>query len=179
MQFEISRQELKISRTRNWVPEVGGLRKLILEESHKSKYSIHSGSTKTYQDLKRQYWWLRMKKRIAKYISKCAICAQVKAEHQVPHGDAQSLHIPAGKWEDVTMDFIVGLPRTRRGYEMSPWKGVVRFGKRGKLSSKYIEPFRILKRVELQTFKLKLLHEEVLWKRGVSDIVYRLEGGDS
>ncbi|KAI3765462.1 hypothetical protein L2E82_15496 [Cichorium intybus] len=114
MQFEISRQELKTSRTRNWVPKVGGLRKLILEESHKSKYSIHPRNTKSYQDLRRQYWWPGMKKRIVKYISKCVICAPVKAEHQVPHGDAQSLHIPAGKWEDVTMDLIVGLPRTRR-----------------------------------------------------------------
>ncbi|KAI3709207.1 hypothetical protein L2E82_38966 [Cichorium intybus] len=71
-----------------------------------------------------------MKKRIAKYISKCVNCAQVKAEHQVPHGDAQSLHIPAGKWEDVTMDFIVGLPRTRIGYDsISIWVIVDRLTK--------------------------------------------------
>ncbi|KAI3724605.1 hypothetical protein L2E82_36388 [Cichorium intybus] len=128
MQFETNSQGLKTFRNRIWVPKAGGLRKLILEESHKSKYSIHPGSTKTYQDLKRQYWWPGMKKRIAKYISKCVICAQVKAEHQVPHGDAQSLHIPAGKWEYVTMDLVVGLPRTRRGHD-SIWVIVDRLTK--------------------------------------------------
>ncbi|KAI3778829.1 hypothetical protein L2E82_08214 [Cichorium intybus] len=128
IQFETNSQGLKTYRNRIWVPKAGGLRKLILEESHKSKYSIHPGSTKTYQDLKRQYWWPGMKKRIAKYISKCVICAQVKAEHQVPHGDAQSLHIPDGKWEDVTMDLVVGLPRTRRGHD-SIWVIVDRLTK--------------------------------------------------
>ena len=90
---------------------------MILEDAHKSKYSIHPGSTKMYQDLKRVYWWPGMKSRIAKYISKCSTCAQVKSEHQVPYGNAQSLQIPAGKWEKITMDFIVGLPRTSKGHD--------------------------------------------------------------
>ncbi|KAI3753953.1 hypothetical protein L2E82_26018 [Cichorium intybus] len=69
-----------------------------------------------------------MKKRIAKYISRCTTCAQVKAEHQVPYGSAQSLQIPAGKWEDVTTDFIIGLPRTRKGHD-SIWVIVDRLSK--------------------------------------------------
>ncbi|KAI3764894.1 hypothetical protein L2E82_14911 [Cichorium intybus] len=114
--FGENTQGLKTVKNRVWVPKAGGIRKLILEKSHKSKYSIHPGSTKTYRDLKEQYWWPGMKKRIVKYISKCATCAQVKAEHQAPYGNTQPLQIPAGKWEDITMDFIVGLPRTRRGH---------------------------------------------------------------
>ncbi|KAI3779509.1 hypothetical protein L2E82_09230 [Cichorium intybus] len=252
--FEVNTQGLRIFKGRIWVPRYGATRKIVLDDSHKSKYSIHPGSTKTYPDLKQHYWWPEMKKRIAKYISHCETCAQVKSEHQVPYGNAQSLQIPAGKWEEVTMDFVMGLSRTRRGHDsswdehlplvefsynnsyhssikmppfealygrkcrtpvcwleagetkltgpeivrmtnekigvihtnmkaaqdrqrsysnlkkipydlkegdlvmikVSPWKGVIRFGKKGKLSPRYIGPFKILKRVGMQAFKLEL-----------------------
>ena len=88
---------------------------MILDDAHQSKYSIHPGSTKMYRDLRRHYWWPGMKPRVAKYISKCATCAQVKAEHQVPFGNIQSLQVPIGKWEYITMDFVIGLPRTSKG----------------------------------------------------------------
>ncbi|GJR29038.1 putative reverse transcriptase domain-containing protein [Tanacetum coccineum] len=55
-------------------------------ESHKSKYSIHPGSEKMYQDMKKLYWWPNMKADIATYVSKCLTCAKVKAEHQRPSG---------------------------------------------------------------------------------------------
>nr|GEX74042.1 reverse transcriptase domain-containing protein [Tanacetum cinerariifolium] len=67
---------------RSWVPCFGDLRTLIMHESHKSKYSCHSGSYKMYQDMKQLYWWPTMKANIATYISKCLICSKVKAEHQ-------------------------------------------------------------------------------------------------
>nr|GEX27761.1 hypothetical protein [Tanacetum cinerariifolium] len=57
---------------------------LIMNESHKSKYSIHLGSDKMYQDLKKLYWWPDMKVEIATYVSKCLTCAKVKAECQKP-----------------------------------------------------------------------------------------------
>ncbi|GJV06227.1 putative reverse transcriptase domain-containing protein [Tanacetum coccineum] len=59
---------------------------VIMHESHKSKYSIHPGSDKMYQDMKKLYWWLNMKADIATYVSKCLICARVKIEHQRPSG---------------------------------------------------------------------------------------------
>ncbi|GJS29200.1 putative reverse transcriptase domain-containing protein [Tanacetum coccineum] len=71
-------------RNRSWIPCYGDLRVLIMHESHKSKYSIHPGSDKMYQDLKKLYWWLIMKAEIATYISKCLACAKVKAECQKP-----------------------------------------------------------------------------------------------
>ncbi|KAI3724050.1 hypothetical protein L2E82_35815 [Cichorium intybus] len=129
--FEVNTQGLRTFKGRIWVPKYGATRKIVLDDSHKSKYSIHPihpGSTKTYQDLKQHYWWPGMKKRIAKYISHCEACAQVKAEHQVPYGTAQSLQIPAGKWEELTMDFVMGLPRTRRGHD-SIWVIVDRLTK--------------------------------------------------
>ena len=57
-----------------------------------------------------------MKKDIADYVSRCLTCQQVKAEHQMPAGLLQPLPIPEWKWEHVTMDFVVGLPVTPKGY---------------------------------------------------------------
>ena len=63
-------------------------------EAHKSKFVVHPGSTKMYQDLKRQYWWEGMKKDVASFVAKCIVCQQVKAEHQRPSGLLQPLPIP-------------------------------------------------------------------------------------
>nr|GEZ02603.1 putative reverse transcriptase domain-containing protein [Tanacetum cinerariifolium] len=69
---------------KSWLPLFGNLRDLIMHESHKSKYSIHSGSDKMYQDLKKLYWWPNMKAIINEYVSKCLTCSKVKAEYQKP-----------------------------------------------------------------------------------------------
>ncbi|GKF44321.1 putative reverse transcriptase domain-containing protein [Tanacetum coccineum] len=102
---------------RVWLPRFGGLRDLIMHESHKSKYSIHPRSDKMYQDLKLLYWWLNMKADIATYVSKCLTCAKVKAEHQKPSKLLQQPEIPVWKWEMITMDFISGLSRMPSGYD--------------------------------------------------------------
>nr|GEZ31891.1 putative reverse transcriptase domain-containing protein [Tanacetum cinerariifolium] len=94
---------------RVWLPLFGGLRDLVMHESHKSNYSIHSGSDKMYQDLKPLYWLLNMKADIATYVSKCLTCAKVKAEHQKPSGLLQQPEILVWKWERITMDFVSGL----------------------------------------------------------------------
>ncbi|GJZ92333.1 putative reverse transcriptase domain-containing protein [Tanacetum coccineum] len=71
---------------RSWLPCYGDLRSVIMHESHKSKYSIHPGSEKMYQDMKKLYWWPNMKADIATYVSKCLTYARVKDEHQRPSG---------------------------------------------------------------------------------------------
>ncbi|WVZ75523.1 hypothetical protein U9M48_023568 [Paspalum notatum var. saurae] len=77
-----------------------------------------------YQDLKQRFWWTRMKREIAKYVSNVT----VKADHLKPAGMLHPLNIPAWKWEDIHMDFVVGLPRTQKGYD-SIWVIIDRFTK--------------------------------------------------
>ncbi|GJZ51165.1 putative reverse transcriptase domain-containing protein [Tanacetum coccineum] len=95
----------------------GDLRELIMHESHKSKYSIHPGSVKMYQDLKKLYWWLNMKAEIATYVSKCLTYAKVKAECQKPSGLLVQPVIPVWKWENITMDFVTKLLKTSSGQD--------------------------------------------------------------
>nr|GFC21857.1 putative reverse transcriptase domain-containing protein [Tanacetum cinerariifolium] len=96
---------------RSWLPCYDDLRTVIMHESHKSKYSIHSGSDKMYQDMKKLYWWPNMKADIANYASKCLTCAKVKAEHQKPLGLLVQPKIPEWKWDNITIDFVTKLPK--------------------------------------------------------------------
>nr|GEX36697.1 putative reverse transcriptase domain-containing protein [Tanacetum cinerariifolium] len=206
---------------RSWLPCYGDLRSVIMHESHKLKYSIHLGSDKMYQDMKKLYWWPNMKANITTYVSKCLTCARVKAEHQRPSGLLKALgtdismstayhpetngqsertiqtledmlcacvidfgkgwvkHLPlcefsynnsyhasikaapyealyGRKCRSLPMEFEVG---DRVMPKVSPWKGVVRFGKRGKLNPRYVGPFKVLTKVGKVAYKLELPQE--------------------
>ncbi|KAD5317931.1 hypothetical protein E3N88_17877 [Mikania micrantha] len=100
---------------RIWTPRYGGLREVVMDEAHKSRYSVHPGSDKMYHDLKTTYWWPNMKSEIATYVSKCLTCSKVKVEYQKPSGLLQQPKIPVWKWEQISMDFITKLPKTASG----------------------------------------------------------------
>ncbi|WVZ58664.1 LOW QUALITY PROTEIN: hypothetical protein U9M48_008907 [Paspalum notatum var. saurae] len=100
-------------KNRICVPNVHSIRKLILSEACDTAYSIHPGSTKMYYDLKKRFWWYGMKRAVTEYVAICDTCQRVKAEHQRPAGLLQPLKVSEWKWKEITMDFIVGLPRAK------------------------------------------------------------------
>ncbi|GJS63692.1 putative reverse transcriptase domain-containing protein [Tanacetum coccineum] len=156
--FDVRSDGTRYFDKRIWLPRYGGLRNLIMHESYKSKYSINPGSDKMYQDMKQLYWWPNMKADIATYVSKCLTCAKVKAEHQKPSGLLQQPEIPVWKWERITMDFIVGLPRTPSGYD-SIWVIVDRLTK-----SAHFLPVKTTDSMEKLT---QLYLKEIVCRHGV------------
>jgi hypothetical protein len=99
------------------VPKDFELHRKIMDEEHCSRYSIHPGTNKMYEDLENNFWSTRMKREILKDVSECDTCQRVKADHSRPAKNLQPLSIPEWKWEDICMDFIVGLLRTSCGYD--------------------------------------------------------------
>ncbi|GKD02332.1 retrotransposon protein, putative, ty3-gypsy subclass [Tanacetum coccineum] len=97
---------------RSWIPCRGNLRELIMHESHKSKYSVHPGSDKMYQDLKKLYWWPNMKADIATYVSKCFTCAKFKAEYQKPSSLLVQPVSGIAVGENISKDIVTKLPKS-------------------------------------------------------------------
>ena len=95
---------------------------------HYASYNVHPGTTKIYHDIKATYWWNGLKKDVAEFVASCLTCQQVKIEHQKPTGLLQELPLPEWKWDRIAMDFVVGLPRTLKGYD-SIWVIVDRLTK--------------------------------------------------
>jgi hypothetical protein len=93
--FRIDEDGVLWFQNRLVVPKVPELRQQILDEAHLSRYSIHPGSNKMYQDLKQRFWWTKMKIEIARYVAKCDICQRVKAVHLKSIGPLKPLPIPA------------------------------------------------------------------------------------
>ncbi|GJV44167.1 reverse transcriptase domain-containing protein [Tanacetum coccineum] len=143
---------------RIWIPSVGGVRKLIMDEAHTSRYSVHPGADKMYYDLRDLYWWPGMKRDIAEYVSRCLTCSKIKAEHQKPSGFLQQPEIPEWKWEKITMDFVTKLPKSSSGHD-TIWVVVDRLTK-----SAHFLPIR----EDYKTEKLaKIYTNEIVARHGV------------
>ncbi|KAI3754912.1 hypothetical protein L1987_54704 [Smallanthus sonchifolius] len=158
LQLESKPNGLLYYLNRIWVPDRDDLRTFLMNEAHKTRYSIHPGADKMYQNLRQQYWWPGTKKDIALYVSKCLTCSKVKAEHQRPSGLLEQPEIPVWKWENLAMDFITKLPRTSSGYD-SIWVIIDRLTK-----SAHFLPIREDYRVE----KLARIYiDEIVSRHGV------------
>ncbi|GKB66721.1 putative reverse transcriptase domain-containing protein [Tanacetum coccineum] len=150
--------EPRVDRTlclnnKSWLPCYGDLRTLIMHEPHKSKYSVHPGFDKMYQDKKQLYWWPNMKADISTYVSKCLTCLRVKSEHQKPSGLLVQPTIPQCKWENITMDFVTKLSRTQSGND-TIWVIVDRLTKSAHfLPMKETDPMDKLARLYLKEVK--------------------------
>jgi len=108
-------------RERVCVPRSRVLRKMLLDEGHKSRLSIHPGMTKMYKDLKATFWWIGMKTDLVDYVAFCLVCQKAKIEHQRPSGTLEPFDIPQWKWDSISMDFVTHLPRLVRGHD-SIWE---------------------------------------------------------
>jgi hypothetical protein len=100
------------------VPKKEALKKKIIDEADTSRYSIHPRSTKMYLDPRQQFWWTRMKREAARYVSECDTCQKVNANYMKPAVLLQPLSILEWKWNNISMDFIVGLPLTACKFDL-------------------------------------------------------------
>jgi hypothetical protein len=109
-----------------------------------------------YHDLKSRYWWYGMKRVVAEYVALCDNCQRVKAERQRPAGLLQTLKIPHWKWEEISMDFFVGLPTKQSSYD-SIWVIIDHFSK----VAHFIPvktTYKGVKLTELYIFRIVCLH---------------------
>ncbi|GKC26910.1 putative reverse transcriptase domain-containing protein, partial [Tanacetum coccineum] len=139
-EFKTRLDETLCIRSKSWLPHFRDLREMTMYESHKSSYSIHSGSDKTHHNLKQLYQWSNMEAGIATYVSKCLTCNR---DHQKNYVNVR--HKP--------LEFQVG---DKVMSKVSPRKGVMHFGKREKLNSRYIRPFKIIAKVGTVSHRLGL-----------------------
>jgi hypothetical protein len=138
------------------VPKKEALKKKILDEAHTLRYSIHPRSTKMYHDLRLQFWWTRMKREAARYVLECDTYQKVKANYMKPVGLLQPLSILEWKGDDISMDFIIGLPLTARKFD-SIWVIVDRLSK----STHFIPvttKYRVERYVEIYVARVLCLH---------------------
>ncbi|WVZ48679.1 hypothetical protein U9M48_000098 [Paspalum notatum var. saurae] len=177
--FTLDDQGVLWFKNRLVVPKDMELRKKILDEAHTSMFTMHLGSNKMYQDLKQKFWWTRMKREIAKYVSECDVCQRVKADHLKPAGERVTFGPELVTQAEEQVKFIhSNLKRAQsrqKSYSdkrrrplafeegdhvylrVSPMKGVHRFGVKGKLAPRYVGPFKITERCGSIAYRLELL----------------------
>ena len=115
--FSVKEDRSLYFQNRLFMPADNELKKKLLCEAHNTVITMHPGGNKIYQDLKQYYWWRGMKRDVTEYVSKCLTCQQIKAEHQVASGLLNPISVPHWKWDNIVMDFVLGLPLTQRKHD--------------------------------------------------------------
>jgi len=104
-------------QTRLCIPADSDLRATLLHDAHDSPLGGHLGFDKTYDSMRRTFFWPRMARDTKTYIASCEQCQRNKPVLQHPAGLFKPLEIPLQRWDTVTMDFIVSLPKTERSFD--------------------------------------------------------------
>ena len=99
---------------RLWVPSGGELVTTVIREVHDQKAVRHTGVHRTIEYVRRYFYWPRMRNDIRRYIKNCHICHRAKSSREKPHGLLQPLLVPEQRWKDIAIDFVTGLPLTKR-----------------------------------------------------------------
>ena len=113
--LEMRDSESKRTQWRLVVPDDPEIKKQIMRELHEVPYSGHLGYHKTLQNIQRSFYWPEHTLDIRDFVTGCPVCQEEKAVHRVPAGLLQPLKLPEQKWADVSMDFIMGLPKSENG----------------------------------------------------------------
>nr|GEZ56672.1 putative reverse transcriptase domain-containing protein [Tanacetum cinerariifolium] len=151
---------------RIWVPLKGDVRTIIMDEAHKSKYSVYPGADKMYYDLRDMYWWPETKKDIAVYDVPILIILDRDCHFTSRFWQTMQEALGTRKcrspimWAEVREGKLIGPKLVDHVLlKVSPWKGVVRFGKKRKLIPRFVGPFEITERIEPVAYRLRLPEE--------------------
>ena len=97
------------------MPDHDALRLYLLQAHHDSPVAGHQGKTKTFELLARKYYWPGMRRSVERYINNCHVCKRIKSGRHSPYGLLKPLPVPARPWQDISWDFVTGLPESN-GY---------------------------------------------------------------
>jgi hypothetical protein len=103
-------QGLIFFKERIWLPSDIPFKQRLLDEFHNSPISSHMGVDKTLHRLQAHFYWQGMRQDVRQFVAQCIVCQSTKYETKKPGGLLQPLPIPSGIWEDLSLDFITGLP---------------------------------------------------------------------
>jgi len=102
---------------RLYIPANASLRTRLLHECHDVPTAGHLGKDKTLEQVKRRFYWPRMDSDVLQYVRTCDACQRNKPSQQATAGLLQPLPIPDHPWQQVTMDLITQLPKSRQGHD--------------------------------------------------------------
>ncbi|RVW33011.1 Transposon Ty3-I Gag-Pol polyprotein [Vitis vinifera] len=97
---------------RLYVPKWGNIRRNLIKECHDTKWAGHPGQRRTRALLESAYYWPQIRDEVEAYVRTCLVCQQDKVEQRQPRGLLEPLPVAERPWDSVTMDFIIGLPKS-------------------------------------------------------------------